>query len=75
MVGFYGIHPMGRPYLRAIAEWVEQPESPYRLVTVYHSSDNTAPRMPYRFGDGDRRGFTIQLYVKRPEKGMLEGSK
>jgi hypothetical protein len=51
------------PTFRAIAEWVRRPGSPYRLAKEYHFSDATHPPV-YRLGDGNRRGFTLQLFVK-----------
>jgi len=33
---FMYVHPISRPYFRAIAEWVKQPNSSYRLVKTYY---------------------------------------
>lgn len=65
-VSKFSFFPSARwPYLRAISEWVKQPNSPYVLYKSYNIS---AIPFPYysttSYYLGDQRLFTIELYIK-----------
>jgi hypothetical protein len=51
------------PTFSAIGRWVKKRRNGYVLLSSYPLSDHTAPQQ-YRFGDGKRRGFTLELYVR-----------
>jgi hypothetical protein len=70
-------HEIGWPYFQATAEFVKRPGSPFRLARSYHFADRTPPLLDradkrlapitpasYRLRDGERHGFTVQLYLR-----------
>ena len=50
---YVDVHPVSRPYFRAIAEWVRQHESSYTLLRTYHLN-------------AIERYLALRLYVKGP---------
>jgi len=68
----WDVHPLARPYFRAIAEWVRRPDSPYRVARVYHLSNWTSPDTRFRVGHTNRRDLAVRLYVRQPESGVAD---
>lgn len=55
----FSVHALTYSYWRAIANWVKQAESGYRLVRTY--------KLWGQWGRTPDRAFVVQLYVKEPE--------
>ncbi|OGW82664.1 MAG: hypothetical protein A3C47_00550 [Omnitrophica bacterium RIFCSPHIGHO2_02_FULL_51_18] len=60
---FHYSHPLWRDYWEGLKKWLASSESHYRIYKTYRFSAHTPP-FTYRLNEGERRGFTIKLYIK-----------
>jgi hypothetical protein len=57
------VYPAQVPYWRAIAKFVQEPNSSYRRVMTYHLS---VTPLVYHYGSKDRFALSLDLYLKQP---------
>jgi hypothetical protein len=55
--------PVRQPYLRAVAQWVQSPDSGYTLDRSWTFSD-LAPGVPHRLGHFEGVSLTVDLYLR-----------